>query len=181
MITRSAGALAILVAAAPGFAQAGAPPYPPDIAPVRQIVPGSSIGPWTLAMGIAGLRQALGAPAAAAPRPMFDQQPGWTGYAWTVPDGTLTAWARDGKTIGYLELRDSRAYRTSKLVGVGSTNLDVEAAYGPAPARTAIPGASRYIYDAFGLAVFTQGTSSGFVAVAVAVFPPMTAAKFWKF
>lgn len=147
----------------------------------RLIVPGVRIGPWTLASGIAGLKSALGAPAAAAVRPMFDQQPGVIGYTWPLPDGVLTAWSRDGRTIGYLEVRGVRTYRTAKLIGVGSTNLELQAAYGTVPARSAIPGASRYIYDSLGFAVFTQGTSKGFIAVAVDVFRPGSAAQFWKF
>ncbi|HEY3248325.1 MAG TPA: hypothetical protein VGK88_08570 [bacterium] len=172
---------AAFAAAAPGVGVAGAPPYPPDVGPPLQIIPGVRIGPYSLTTGLAGLRRLLGSPAAASPRPMFDQRPGMTGYVWRLPAGTLTAWSANGRTIGYLELRDNRTYRTVKGIGVGSNSMDVQAAYGAPTARTAIPGASRYVYNALGLAVFTQGTSTGFMIVGVDVFRPGTAGNFWKF
>lgn len=157
-----------------GIAAAGIPP-------TRLITPGLGIGPWTLASGIAGLTRALGRPLSAPPPAMFDQQPGLVGYAWAVPEGRLTAWSSDGKTVGYLEFRGSRNYQTANQIRIGSTNIDVQAAYGAPSGRSAIPGASRYIYDELGLAVFTQGTSVGFIVVGIDVFRPGTAKNFWKF
>lgn len=179
--------LLILVLAAGGpfallhLGLAGAVSYASDIPAGRLIAPGVRIGPWTVAADIAGLIRALGRPLSAPPPAMFDQQPGLSGYVWAVPEGRLTAWSPDRKTVGYLEFRGSRNYQTAKLIRVGSTNADVQAAYGVPSGRSAIPGASRYIYDALGLAVFTQGTSVGFIVVGINVFRPGTAKNFWKF
>ncbi len=164
-----------------GLRTAGAAAYPPDLASAQRIVPAVRVGPWSLTMGIAGLKRALGGPSTSATRPMFDQRPGMIAFVWKLPSGTLTAWSADGRAIGYLELRDNKTYRTAKGIGVGSNSMDVQAAYGPPATRTAIPGASRYIYDALGLAVFTQGTSTGFMVVGVDVFRPGTAKTYWKF
>jgi len=174
--------LAVLLIGGVAVASSPAPAgSPPSVLPARLIVPGVGIGPWTLAADLAGLTRTLGRPLSAPPAAMFDQRPGLSGYAWAVPEGRLTAWSRDGKTIGYLEFRGSRNYQTAKQIRVGSTNLDVQAAYGDPSARSAIPGASRYIYDALGLAVFTQGTSAGFIVVGIDVFRPGTAKNFWNF
>lgn len=157
----------------------GSPLMQPDLltpgSGTFDIVPGRRIGFWRLGMTLDELAR-LNGPASSVTTALFkDGRGGVAEYVWTSRH--LMAGTLDRRRAAYLCIVDAPAYATDEGIGIGATRAEIEEVYGRPDAVTRpLPGATRLIYDRIGIAFVVYPTT-----VAVVVFPPGTAERWWLF
>jgi hypothetical protein len=175
--------LAFLSLLAPALAQ---------VAPDKLIVPGRSIGPWTLDMTVADLLKAIGPMQAVGPPPdqpqfstgenpggLNDGQDLWA-HRWDQVMFRITTKQKDDQRITTMNAyREEGGYKTKEGVGVRSKQEEVEAAFGkPDHVTKANPNQEHWIYDRAGIG-FRIRPISGLVENII-VFRPGDAKERWK-
>lgn len=162
------------------------------IAPDKLIVPGRSIGPWTLDMRVSDLLLAIGPMQAIGP-PLDLVQISTREIAGGLMDGQdlwahrfdqvhlrLTTRERDDQRITTMNtFREEGGYRTKEGVGVRSRQEDVEAAFGkPDYVTSANSNQVHWIYDRLGIGFRVRPVSG--VVENVIIFRPGDARERWK-
>ncbi len=173
--------LAVLAVGAAAAMAQGAPPA--GLGPDTVIVPGQSIGPWSLDMSFTELLWALGVRSVSltsVPGPQFRNELGMS--SWPNPPVVAIHGSID-ETLYGLGIAGAR-YMTSERIGAGATEAKVTGAYGPAPQVVQPPSRPKFlIYNDRGLAfqIAFDPVSGGYGAVErVYVFRPGRAGAIWR-
>jgi hypothetical protein len=163
-----------------------------QVAPEKLIVPGRSIGPWTLDMMVNDLVKAIGPMQAIGPPPdlvqfstgenpggLNDRQDLWA-HRFDQVLFRITTKQKDDQRLTTMNVyREEGGYKTKEGVGVRSKQEDVEAAFGrPDQVTKANANQEHWIYDKLGIG-FRIRPISGLVENII-VFRPGEAKERWK-
>ncbi len=153
------------------------------VTPATVIVPGLSIGPWTLDMTFANLIWTLGTRTVDlnGPGPQFRTNSGIAMSAWAAP--SLVAFHGVADNAVYALGTGDAGYATREGIGVGAAEARVTGAYGREATVIQGPGSKFVIYDtkgvAFQMAFNTVSGAYGGVE-RVYVFRPGRAGAIWR-
>ncbi len=171
---------AVLAIGAAAAAQ-GTPP--PGLGPDTVIVPGQSIGPWSLDMSFTQLLWTIGIRSVSirsVPDPQFRNELAMS--SWPNPPVVAIHGSID-ETLYGLGIAGSR-YMTRERIGAGATEAKVTGAYGPASQVVQPPSRPKFlIYNDRGLAfqIAFDPVSGEYRAVErVYVFRPGRAGAIWR-